>query len=94
MGFCYVCDRCGKLIPSTVYTVSIGAQSVNGGNNLESAAFNLGQNLSPTKRYCGDCTRGMMEFLRPVKEANAGAEQVSELRRDPETSEEEKQVSL
>ena len=51
MGYCYVCDRCGKIIPNTVYTVGIGAESVIGGNNMESAAFNLGQNLSPDKKF-------------------------------------------
>lgn len=68
MGYCYVCDRCGKLIPDTVFTVGIGAESVHGGINVESAAFNLGQNLSPEKKFCRGCVNLMVELMRPVKE--------------------------
>lgn len=74
MGYCYVCDRCGKIIPNTVYTVSIGAESVMGGNNVESASFNLGQNLSPDKKFCRDCVNVILEVMRPLKKEGKNGE--------------------
>lgn len=67
MGYCYICDRCGKIVSSTVYTVGIGAESVMGGSNVESTVFNLSYNLSPDKKVCRDCVNVILEVMRPLK---------------------------
>ena len=67
MGFYYVCDRCGEHIKDTIYTVSIRAQGIGGGINMETVGFNLSQDLCCTNKvYCGDCIKLVQSLLQPI----------------------------
>ena len=68
MGHYYVCDRCGKHIKDTIYTVSIRAQGIGGITNIEAAGFNLSQGLCcADKMYCSDCVKLVQSLLQPIK---------------------------
>lgn len=67
MGHYYVCDRCGAHIKDTIYTVSIRAQGIGGGINMETAGFNLSQAFCcADKMYCSDCVKLVQTLLQPI----------------------------
>lgn len=73
MGYCYKCDRCGKLIERTAYIVSMSAKPIENGlafSNCESASFNICQSMTPERMYCRECLSAVKELLKPIERGN------------------------
>lgn len=67
MGHYYVCNRCGKHIKETIYTVSMRARGIGGITNVEAAGFNLSQDLCCSDIvYCGNCIKLVQSLLQPI----------------------------
>lgn len=70
MGYCYKCDRCGKLIERTAYIVSMRAKPLEVGiafSNCESASFNISQRMIPERMYCRECLSAVQKLLKPIE---------------------------
>lgn len=62
MGYCYICDRCGKLIENTGYRIEFSAIGTN--SPVYAMSFNISEGLSNNRIYCRDCMEQVKEFLR------------------------------
>lgn len=62
MGYCYICDHCGKLIKDTGYRIEFNAVGID--NKTYAASFNISESLSKSRIYCKDCMEQVKEFLR------------------------------
>lgn len=70
MGFCYKCDRCGKLISSVVYKVDMSAYDINSNlclSSCEAAGFNISQRFKQNERFCRECIQHIQNEMRPIQ---------------------------
>lgn len=62
MGYCYICDRCGKLIKDTGYRIEFNAVGID--NKTYATSFNISESLSKSRIYCRDCMEKVKKVLR------------------------------
>lgn len=62
MGYCYICDCCGKLIKDTGYRVNFEAVGID--DSIYATSFNISETLSKNRIYCRDCMEKVKKVLR------------------------------